>query len=166
MSRRPVVLALLAVCLVCLYAALFRVARIPDSSMRPTYDEGEFVLLRRRIWPFEGVKDGDVVMVRTAQGEYHTARVDRVGGEEIDLHTLAGQGAARRQLNDRYEKRVVTTTTGPDVRYVVPDGYVTVLEDNRGSDWDSRSVGPVPIEEIVATVVNGRPYLPPLRPLG
>ena len=116
---------------------------IVEHSMAPTLEQGDWVVAVRRTGE---VQRGDVVILPdpTGSGMQLVKRVIGVGGEHLEI-------AAGRVLIDGalLADRWASGATRPPGDWIIPEGHVFLLGDNRGaSASDSRIVGPVPIEAI------------------
>ena len=97
----------------------------------------------------------DVVLLQRDRGEVIIKRIYRLPGDEvIPGHPYLIRSREPRGLNDYYEQETVKTPGGPSTRYFVPRGYIAVLGDNPDVSEDSRFYGPVPIADVLGTVVD------------
>ncbi|GIE31448.1 hypothetical protein Ait01nite_044930 [Actinoplanes italicus] len=109
------------------------IAVVRGPSMRPTYDDGDRLLARRR----RAVpRRGDVVVFRNPRP-----------------HGVAGSSEGPLLI-----KRVAAgpAEPAPDglARPAVPSGHIAVLGDNPAQSLDSRHLGFIPITNVVAVVVR------------
>lgn len=132
-----------------LHLVPFEVVLVPTTSMAPTLQAGDHVLLDRRDAPVErgqlavlpDVEDPDGLMVK---------RVVAVGGDTVAFDDgfliLNGTRPAEPYAE---AGRVPGVYFGP---VTVPAGAVYLLGDDRGDSVDSRAFGPVPADRIVGRV--------------
>jgi signal peptidase I len=157
--------------------------RIPSSSMEPTLDIGQRVLVNRlshRLGAHPHV--GDVIVFHPPRGaddevcgDHHSGngtqrpcvhpvpqpdsqtfikRVVAVGGDRISLNE--GHVVRNgRQASEPYIAPCDPVQRGCEfpVTITVPRGYVYVLGDNRGNSDDSRFWGPVPDSWVIGKAV-------------
>jgi signal peptidase I len=141
---------------------------IPSGSMEPTLQIGDRIVVNKLSYHLHGVGTGNIVVFRTPHTE------DCAGPPVADLVKrvigLAGQTVS---LSDGHVlingKLLAQTWLPPAVRtetypgpsfaayslrhsYVVPQGDVYVMGDNRPESCDSRYWGPVPESTIVGKV--------------
>jgi signal peptidase I len=125
---------------------------IPSSSMVPTLEIGDRVLVNKFIYRFTQPKPGDVIVFvapePTNQEMDLIKRVIAVGGQTVDIQhgyvTVDGK-----KLDEPYvvpSNRDDYTLPKP-VR--IPQGYVWVMGDNRANSSDSRVIGPQPVTAIL-----------------
>jgi signal peptidase I len=120
---------------------------VASPSMEPTIPEGSVVLLYRQGEPAEG----SLVSFRNPDGSGTVLkRVVAVGGQTVAIEDarLYIDGA---EVTEPYveHSRIDGTYFGP---VTVPAGHVFLLGDNRAASIDSREFGPLPLEEVEATV--------------
>ena len=127
---------------------LLRRFAIHEASMEPTLRNGDWVIARRRTRP---VERGDIVVYHdpTGSGMNLVKRVIGMPGEHVAIArgrvTIGGA-----LLADRWASGV----TRPDGDWVIPDGHLWLLGDNRpASSTYGRTTGPIPIEEVPWIVV-------------
>lgn len=145
MSRRGIIAGTVAVS-VAAAAALRGITRrfeIKEASMSPTLQPGDWVMAKRRS---HAPERGDIIVFvdPTGSGMHLVKRVIGLPGEHlvVDKGSVSIDGVI---LADRWANGV----TRPDGDWVIPDGYVWVLGDNRAaSRSDGRMLGPTPIEDI------------------
>lgn len=113
----------------------FTMVQVSGASMLPNFKDGERVLVSKAYWLVGGVRNGDVIVLKQDDGQYVIKRVYRRGGEKVEF----------RYVPDRY-----SIVNGP---YIVPEGKVYVLGDNKSVSEDSRIYGPVETEKIIGKVV-------------
>ena len=102
--------------------------------MAPTLRPG-IVLLTRRLRRSDGVRRGDVVVLRSAElGRRVVKRVVGLPGETVVVDSR-GVSVDRVPLDEPY----VLENGGPEGSFSVPDGAYLVLGDNRARSSDSRS---------------------------
>lgn len=116
--------------------------------MAPALEPGDWVVAKRLTGDLER---GDVVVFRdpAETGLNLVKRVIGLGGETIGVESgrVTVDGAL---LADRWANGL----TKPDGTWVVPEGHVWLLGDNRGaSASDGRTLGPISIRDVGWVVV-------------
>lgn len=176
-SRRQMFLIGLFLILVVMFMTTFRMGVVSGTSMEPTYNDGQVVLVRRRNLFSPPLRRGDVVLVRNGH-DVIIKRIFRLPGEEIDnsypdvlaptqMHYLTDH-----YLTDYYEQQTVQTPQGPVIHYYVPKDFFVVIGDNLPVSEDSRVFGPVALHDVLGVVVAAPPapyssgQMPPPSPNG
>jgi signal peptidase I len=154
--------------------------RIPQNGMYPDMPAGTgFWVTKHPYRTIGDVRRGDIIVFRRDRGGVaydYVWRVIALPGERIGIHQDAviinGQSLPRTPLRDEDGNRIFEETAGgrtyriavppqltsasdfPEV--TVPAGHVFVLGDNRHHASDSRSIGAVAFDSILARAGIGR----------
>lgn len=127
----------------------FRMARVQGRSMYPTFQPGQWLLVRRLNWPSPPLRVGEVIVFRR-EGEELVKRIVALPGQrppaegEIAL-ALARDVAGNPAPQPRGE--------AGNLSEVVPDGHLYVLGDNLADSEDSRDFGPIPMNSVLGRVL-------------
>jgi signal peptidase I len=122
--------------------------RVEGKSMEPTLHTNQRLVVEKLSYHLHGPQRFDVVVIKVPSqgGELLIKRVVGLPGETVEIHD--GQVYINGKLLD--EPFVGgDTRPGRQDPITVPPLHVYVLGDNRDHSNDSRSFGPVPIENIV-----------------
>ncbi len=142
---------ILAVLLFIVINAVSARIRVDGSSMVPTLNNGEFVMVNRLAYGIAGfktgeAKHGDVIVFhypRDPEQEY-IKRIIGLPGDTVEIsggHVFVnGQ-----QLVEPYTAADART----EGKWAVLEGHVFVLGDNRNNSQDSRSFGFVPLGNVI-----------------
>lgn len=125
------------------------IGQVQGASMRPTYQDGQFILLLRG----KEYNRGDVVGVEYSAGEEKTIllkRIIAIGGDVVSCKY--GQLYVNGQKISESDHTVGKTSDIP--AQTVPDGSVYLLGDNREHSMDSRNFGCMSCEDIIGKVVH------------
>jgi signal peptidase I len=122
--------------------------RVEGQSMEPNLHTNQRLVVEKMSYRFHGPQRFDVVVIKVpSQGdELLIKRIVGLPGETVEIHD--GQVYINGELLDE-PFTSETTRPGRYARITVPPLNVFVLGDNRNHSNDSRSFGPVPIENIV-----------------
>ncbi|MFN2150633.1 MAG: signal peptidase I [Anaerolineales bacterium] len=124
--------------------------RVDGSSMVPTLNDGEFVMVNRLAYKFGSPKHGDVVVFhypRDPQQEY-IKRIIGLPGDTVEISNghvyVNGQ-----QLIEPY----IAAAPRSQGEWAIPEGEVFVLGDNRNNSQDSRSFGSVSMDNMIGKAI-------------
>lgn len=131
--------------------------RIESVSMQPTLYEGDFVIVNKLAYKLGEPGRGDVIVFRyppDPEREPYIKRVIGLPGDEVQVHD--------RNVfvnNEPMREPYISAPPIYEGTWLVPEGSLFVLGDNRNSSSDSHSWGMVPFENVIgkAEVV----YWPP-----
>ncbi len=151
----PVVAAVIVALLIKTYVVTPYV--VPTGSMLETIQEGDMLLGECVTLRFEEPERGDIVtFLSPLDGETLIKRVVAVGGQTIDLVDGAVYVDGER-LDEPYTGGKPTYSlsdyagsAGITYPYVVPEGTVWVMGDNRTDSRDSRYFGPVDVDDVTS----------------
>lgn len=148
-ALNELVSTILPAVLIALFINLFlaQATVVQGQSMEPNLYNEERLIVEKVTYQFlHGPRRGDVVVLRPpGQDELLIKRVIALPGETIQVQN--GVVMINGQV---LEEPWVTQQGGPDYPpTVVPPLHIFVMGDNRGHSNDSRSFGPVPIEQVV-----------------
>jgi signal peptidase I len=123
---------------------------VPSTSMRPTLEPGDHVLADKLAYRLGDPAVGDLAVLDSPRRGLLLKRVVALGGAVVELRdgVLHVDGRPRREPYVDLA-RVDGVYFGP---VTVPAGHVFVLGDSRGESEDSRDLGPVPHDALVARV--------------
>lgn len=130
---------------------------VKESSMEPNFYENNYLLVNRQAYTFKEPERGDVIVFHSSlvQSNGHEKllikRVIGLPGEEIDISE--GQVYINGEpLEEDYTKEGFTT--GELTGFVVPEGQLFCMGDNRRVSIDSRSeeVGCVKKDDLLGKV--------------
>lgn len=129
---------------------------IPSGSMEDTIDPGDMVFSEKVSYYFREPQQGDIVTFADPQvpGRTLIKRVIATGGQSIDM--VDGQVVIDGEvLDEPYTDGKLTypfekTATNVDITYpyVIPEGEIWVMGDNRTASQDSRYFGPVSLQAV------------------
>jgi signal peptidase I len=131
---------------------MFRITGILQTSMLPTIDPGDRIIVNCMTYKFREPQRGEIVVVHDPADEKKDIikRVIALSGETIELvdGVLYIDGAT---VGEPYviNKDVVKG----QARFTVPEGYIYVMGDNRPFSGDSRDFGPVAENQIIGKVI-------------
>ncbi len=148
---------LYTVVVICAVSTRFLLTVLVDgSSMNPTLKDGQVIVVNQTIEP----KRGDIVIIDMGD-RLLVKRVIGMGGDTIEIK----DGKVYRnsvELKENYVKK--QGVTGPEISaFVVPDGEIYFLGDNRENSNDSRAIGTVKESKIIGVMVNQDSFLVKLK---
>ena len=129
---------------------------VDGYSMRPTLDDGQYILVNRMSYRSNIPEYGDIVVFHfpVDPDQDFIKRIIGLPGDEVTI--LDGQVSVNDNiLNEPY----IAATPQYVGQWRVPDGQFFVLGDNRNNSSDSHSWGAVPLENIIGKAVTV--YWPP-----
>lgn len=144
---------------VVIYLFLMQPHQVKGSSMFPTFKDGEYVLTDKVTYRTRKPIYGDVIVFRAPINENFDF-IKRVIGIPGDRVMVSGGKVYvnGNPLPETYLPSEYTTAPGKFLQqgteYIVPEGSVFAMGDNRDHSSDSRDWGPVPDQNII-----GRAFL-------
>lgn len=129
---------------------VFVLIRVNGSSMSPTFEAEEIIILRRT----QEVKAGDTIGFYYG-GSIFLKRVIGTAGDKIDIDQKGNVYVNDELLEEPYLKNKNLGKCELEFPHQVPEGMYFVLGDNRAVSLDSRikSIGCVQSEQIVGKAV-------------
>lgn len=132
---------------------------VDGTSMSSTLESGDRVFVNKLSYRFGEPDRGDVIVLHQISGTAQRDLIKRVialPGEEIEIRSCEvlitdTDGVTRRLIEPYLDPAVVTPGNcgGDTPPTPIPPEHVYVLGDNRSGSQDSRSLGPVEMDEIV-----------------
>jgi len=147
------IILIVIVLLVAVY--IVSLQQIVGSSMSPTFNDGDIIILDKISPKFIQVKRGDIISFKHSNTKYLIKRVIGVPGDYVELKNnklyIDGNYIEESYLGDVINKDFSLTELGYET---IPDGMYLVLGDNREDSLDSRdsNVGLIKKEDIIGKV--------------
>ena len=142
-------LLLSAILFIVINAVTARV-RVDGYSMVPTFQGGEFIIVSKMTYKFGELSRGDILVFHQPRDpdQDYIKRVIGLPGETVWVNN--GQVLIDGQVLDEPEMHEAPRYTGS---WVVPEGMVFVLGDNRNNSSDSHSWGPLSMNNVIGRAV-------------
>jgi len=124
--------------------------RVDGFSMRPTLEDGEYVLVNRLTYRLGEPQRGEIVVFRFPidPTQDFIKRVIGLPGDMVEIDS------GRVKVNGQIlEEEYIAAAPLYSGRWTVPDGQLFVLGDNRNDSSDSHSWGMVPFENVIGKAI-------------
>ncbi|MFO7295022.1 MAG: signal peptidase I [Caldicoprobacter sp.] len=144
---QSIVIALLLAFLLRMF--VFDVVMVEGSSMHPTLESGDRLIVLKLGYRFRHPEHGDIVVFRNPDNPRvnYIKRVIGVEGDRVEIK----DGKVYVNGKALVEPYIAEPTLGEYPETVVPEGTIFVMGDNRNFSRDSRNsqVGFIPLENVV-----------------
>ena len=124
--------------------------RVDGFSMIPTLEDGEFVLVSKLNYRFGDVERGDIIVFHYPM-DPEQELIKRVIGLPGD--TINVQNGIVSVNGQSLEEPYIAAAPAYSGEWMVPDGHLFVLGDNRNDSSDSHSWGYLPFDKVVGKAV-------------
>jgi signal peptidase I len=130
-----------------IHVFLAQATRVYGQSMEPNLHSNERLVIEKLSYRFHGPRRGDVVVLHDPGGspELLIKRVVGLPGERVTV----ADGRVFIDGKTLEEPYLDQDTLGGGRSWIVPPLTVFVMGDNRSASRDSRTFGPVPMEQII-----------------
>jgi signal peptidase I len=150
--RWPSVVALtMAGALVVCWAFVAEPLTVRSSSMAPTLEDGDRIIVNKLAYRASEPGVGEVIVLESPDGSgLVVKRVVAVDGDEVGIEDGVLVVNAMPRVEEYVDQRTIDGVYFGPVE--VPDGMVFVMGDNRAESVDSRDYGAVPVDDVVGRV--------------
>lgn len=124
--------------------------RVDGFSMLPTLEDGEFVLVSKINYQLGNVERGDIIVFHFPI-DPEQELIKRVIGLPGDVVNV--QNGVVAVNGQSLEETYIAAAPAYSGEWVVPDGHLFVLGDNRNDSSDSHSWGYLPFDKVVGKAV-------------
>ncbi len=124
--------------------------RVDGFSMLPTLEDGEFVLVSKLSYQFGEVERGDIIVFHYPV-DPEQELIKRVIGLPGD--TVGVQGGVVSVNGQALDEPYIAAPPAYSGEWLVPEGHLFVLGDNRNDSSDSHSWNYLPLEQVVGKAV-------------
>ena len=131
--------------------ALSARVRVDGFSMKPTLQDGEFVLVNRLAYRMGQPQRGDIIVFHFPLDPASQDLIKRVIGLSGD-HVVVRNGVVTVNGQPLREPYIAAAPLYSG-EWLIPDGELFVLGDNRNDSSDSHSWGMLPYKEIVGKAI-------------
>lgn len=147
------VMSLVACFAIALIAAIgirlfvFELVRVDGDSMKPTLYDGQTLFVEKISLYTGNIQRGDIVIVHyPGRTGAYVKRVVGLAGDTIRVENGYLYVNGEKQEEDYTLERVMNWDTE---QTLVPEGCYYVMGDNRNDSMDSRSIGPIPEDDLI-----------------
>ncbi|WP_336885154.1 signal peptidase I [Caldalkalibacillus salinus] len=130
---------------------LFAPIVVDGTSMLPTLEDGEKILVNKVMYHLDEPQRGDILVFHAEHGKDWIKRVIGEPGDTVEVRDdqlyINGEPIEERYLEDKLLQTSGILTH--DFQTTVPEGHIFVMGDNRQNSRDSRSIGAIPIDDVV-----------------
>ncbi len=127
---------------------------VQGASMDPTFHTNDYVIVDELSYRLHAPQRGDVIVFMpppNVSHEYFIKRVIGLPGETIEVREgkifiQDTNDKAPWQLQESY---LHSLQTPGDMKATLREGEIFVMGDNRAASYDSRSWGPLPVQDVV-----------------
>jgi signal peptidase I len=132
--------------------------RVDGTSMQPTLQDGEYVLVNKLAYRFGTLERGDIIVFRFPMDPQQDLikRVIGMPGDQVSIG--GGQVSVNGNILDEPYIAAAPVYSGA---WNIPEGYLFVLGDNRNDSSDSHSWGLVPMGNVIGKAILI--YWPPVE---
>ncbi|WP_258871025.1 signal peptidase I [Virgibacillus dokdonensis] len=139
---------------------LFAPIVVEGPSMLPTLHNGDQMMVNKIIYDLKDPKRFDIVVFHASSEKDFIKRVIGLPGDHVEVRNnilyINGKEIEQNFLNGQANKTQAKIYTNnftledlPGSYRKIPEDYVLVLGDNRENSMDSRSLGLIPMDQIV-----------------
>ncbi len=133
---------------------IFGITSVVGSSMSPTLNDGEVLILNKFKYRFSDIKREDIISLRYADTKYLIKRVIGLPGEKVEIINNKLYINGIEYVEDYLSKELnYQDFKLSDLNYTeIPEDMYLVLGDNRENSLDSRKIGLIKKEDIVGKI--------------
>lgn len=146
-----VAFALLIVVVLFLNTVVYVTVKVDGSSMNDTLQDGDILSVNK----IKSVKRGDIVVIQLESGTWLIKRAIGLAGDVVEI-TFNGEVKLNGlTLSESYIKGTTYPIIGvgsPQTRWVVGEGEIFFLGDNRQNSADSRVYGVKKLDSVIGVV--------------
>ncbi|MEG0662879.1 MAG: signal peptidase I [Anaerovoracaceae bacterium] len=129
---------------------------VRETSMEPTVEPSDYLLLSKQSYTFGKIDRGDVVVFKSdlkLDEKHNKLLIKRVIGLPGDIITISDRNVYINGSTDKEEYIYDARTPGENYNLTVPEGEVFVMGDHREVSIDSRKLGCIKEDSIIGQAV-------------
>jgi signal peptidase I len=117
------------------------------QSMEPNLYPNQQLIIDKLSYRFHTPNRGDIIVINVRNSDIpYIKRVVGLPGEVLEVNNNRVY-IDNKVLSESYISELTQGDFGP---VTIPDGHIFVMGDNRGSSRDSRAIGTIPIDDVIA----------------
>lgn len=152
---QPVLVSVsLAILVAFVLTLIFNIGRVHQSSMKPTFNDGDRVIIDKTTYTLKSPERNDIVVLWDGiNQQVLIKRAVAVAGDTIKI-TVDGQFYLNDELVNEPYINEETWNSPTDIEMTLPEGTLFVMGDNRNVSYDSRyNLGYVSEKDLIGKVI-------------